>query len=259
MITLNINTDAAVVFTNKLEKMKKSALPNAVRGALNKAAFHTKKETLPKSAKKSFVHREANFFKANSSVDMAKGFEVSNMKSTVGFISSRLKGSNNNAVKELEQQEEGGTIGGRSFVPIKTARTGNSPAKKVKVNYRLHSIKNVINANNGSKSLSAKQKFIRAAIVAKKLYGNNAFVIGNNRNRSGKLTLSRIDEVSSDLKTKKLRIKRTALYTYNRGFKAKIRGTDFAKRAAHESGLRIGDFFIAEARRQFERIQKTGK
>lgn len=40
---LNVNTDATVALTNKLEKLHKSAFPVAVRSTLNSAAFDMKK------------------------------------------------------------------------------------------------------------------------------------------------------------------------------------------------------------------------
>jgi len=47
----NINTDAAVVLTNELEKLHRSRLPNAIRGTLNSVAFDVKKHTLHKITK----------------------------------------------------------------------------------------------------------------------------------------------------------------------------------------------------------------
>ena len=48
---LNVNTDAVVALTNKLEKLHRSAFPVAVRSTLNSAAFDMKKDTILKSAK----------------------------------------------------------------------------------------------------------------------------------------------------------------------------------------------------------------
>ena len=104
---LNINNDKTVIFTNTLEKLHRSALPVAIRGALNKAAFDLKQKTMPESADKAFVNRSKNFFKANSRVAMAKGFDIGSMKSVTGFTEGRLRGSNNFAVQDLEQQELG--------------------------------------------------------------------------------------------------------------------------------------------------------
>jgi hypothetical protein len=94
---------------------------------LNKAAFDVKQNTMLKSAEASFVKRQPNFFKANSRVEMASGWDLDKMQATVGFNSSGLKGgSNNHAVEDLEQQERGGTIKSRSFIPTDSVPDGGS-------------------------------------------------------------------------------------------------------------------------------------
>jgi len=122
VIELNINNTANVAFSNKLERLSKSALPVAVRTTLNSAAFDVKKNTMPEQVSKTFTERRKTFFKANSRVEMARGFNVESMQSKVGFIN----GGKNQAVRDLEAQEEGGKIGGRSFVPMDTSRISKS-------------------------------------------------------------------------------------------------------------------------------------
>ena len=119
---LNVNTDAVVAFTNKLEKLNRSAFPVAVRTALNSAAFHMKKDAIINSAKDNFIQRKPSFFKANSKVLPANGFDVNTMQSKVGFT------GNSQAVEDLEQQEQGGTIKGRSFLSIGD-ESSNNPAR----------------------------------------------------------------------------------------------------------------------------------
>ncbi|MBL4809315.1 MAG: hypothetical protein JKY43_04565, partial [Phycisphaerales bacterium] len=46
-VEFNVNTDAVVSLTNKLEKLHKSAFPVAVRGTLNSAAFDVKQKSMP--------------------------------------------------------------------------------------------------------------------------------------------------------------------------------------------------------------------
>lgn len=232
--------------------MRRSSLPYAIRGALNNAAFDVKKETMPKSARKEFVQRQPNFFKANSRVDMAKGFDVKTMKATVGFTETGLKGGTNFAVKDLEKQEHGGGIKGRSFVPMDQGRIGSSSTKPVRANYRLADLKNVINSNKVN-SPNKKQRFIRASFAAKKAYGNKAFVLGNIRG-GGRLTLSKINSIRSNRRN--VLIKRTPVYSYKKGFVAKVKRTDFMRRASEESGLKINQFFINQAEKQFKFINK---
>jgi hypothetical protein len=170
---LNIDSSAVVKHANTLERMHKSALPVAIRGTLNKAAFNVKKDTLPRSATRNFINRSPNFFKAFSKVEMASGFNVNNMQSTVGMVNQDLKGSNNYAVKDLEQQESGGTIKGKSFIPMTDAR-GGSRSKPVRPGNRMSAIKNPLSAANG-KGRNKGEKYIRTAIAA----GVGGFVITN--------------------------------------------------------------------------------
>lgn len=258
---LNINSDSLQAHVHKLRKMHKSALPTAIRETLSKAALNVKQDTMPKSAKKEFVNRQPNFFKANSSVVFAKGYDVKSMKATVGFIDSKLKGGKNNyAVADLEQQEHGGAIGGRSFVPMDEARTGKNKNKLVRRVNRLGNINlsDVLKANTMASRLSRrtgkKQAFIRAALMAKKLHGDNAYVLGNSKN--GQRTLSRINSISVNKKTRDLQIDRTPLYTYKQGRMARVQATNFMKRASFETQSHMDETFIKEAQKQFDRIRK---
>lgn len=253
-IQININADAAVIFTNKLEKIGKTALPNAIRSALNSAAFDVKQKSMPAMAKKEFVDRNPNFFKANSRVEMAKGNDIKSMKSIVGFVEKGLKGKSNFAVKDLEQQETGGRIKGKSFIPMKDARTSKSLNKMVKPINRLRNISKIIETKNVKSSGNKKQKFIRAAIMAKKFYGKDAYVLNNWA--GGRHTLSRIDQISSNMESRKLEIKRTVIYSFKKGRNIAVKGTRFMQRASHESGLKISDFYVRAARVQLNKFIK---
>jgi len=68
------------------------------------------------------------------------------MRATIGMVEASLKGSHNYSVKDLEQQELGGAIDKRSFIPLKGGRIGNSFGKNVRANARLSSINNLIDA-----------------------------------------------------------------------------------------------------------------
>jgi hypothetical protein len=209
---------------------------------------------MPKESEKAFENRSKNFFKANSKVIQASGFNVNTMQSEVGFYENKLKNqSTNYAVKDLEQQENGGKISGKSFIPLNKARSGNSPTRNVKKGFRLNDVikGNVIDVKK-NKAKSKKQQYIRSAIYAKMKFGNDAFLLGNTF-KGGNRTLSRIDSVSSDIKTKKLQVKRTPLYTYRKGRKITVAGTNFMERAAHESSLIMDKQFTIQAIKQFKK------
>ena len=135
-IEFDVNMDEVVVFSNKLEQLNKTAFPNAVRTALNSAAFYVKQETLLPIAKQVFTERQPNFFRANSRVKMAQLGPVNSMESKIGMVD--LSGDNF-AVRDLEQQEHGGKIGGKSLIPLDPARTSKRYQKKVAKKSRLGS------------------------------------------------------------------------------------------------------------------------
>lgn len=235
---LNINTNAAVIFTNKLEKLHRSALPSAIRGTLNKAAFDVKKTTMPAVAGETFKKRQPNFFKANSRVDMAKGFDIASMKATVGFTETNLKGESNFAVKDLEQQERGGNIKKRSFIPMQPARSGGD-ARPVRPVNRLSGIKKIVNSAK-MKGVNDKQKFLHAVADA----GVGGFVLGN----KNKNVLWRVESIG------KGKIKMKPIYSFKAGRNVNVKGTGFMEKASLESAHKIDDFYVQEAKRQIERL-----
>lgn len=238
-IKLNINSDAAVKLTNKLEKLHKSALPNAVRGTLNGAAFDMKKNTLLKSASDAFVERDKRFFKATSKVEMAKGFDMRTMQATVGFKGTG-KG-NNQAVDDLEKQEKGGVIPSRSFIPVDTARQSNSKNKMVRANARLKKIR--ISDVKNATGKSDKQKFVKTVAFA----GIGGFVLSD---LNGKRILWKVNSIK---KTPDGKFKLTPLYSFEKGRKVKVGETGFAERAAIQTQQKINHIYNEQAQRQFKK------
>ena len=243
MLQLNINTDAAVVFTNKLEKLHRSALPVAIRGALNSAAFNTKQKTLQTEAKSAFESRSKNFFKAFSKVDMAKGFNVNTMQATVGFIQQGLKGENNYAVKDLEQQEHGGSIKKRTFIPFNEARVGSNHSRLVSPRNRLGRIQRIVNATN-AKGVNAGQRFIKSVIHA----GVGGYVLSDFK---GKQVLYRVNSLNRN----RIGFKLTALYSVQKGRNVNVKSTGFAQRAAITSGKLIESYYVEQAKKQIEKLR----
>ena len=252
---LNIDSSKSVVFADKLERMSKRALPRAVKETLSKAALHTKQETMPKSTEKEFTIRRKNFFKANSSVEFAKMGSINSMRSTVGFIESKLVGSENHAVKDLEQQEYGGRIKGRKFIPMDTARVGKSREKLVKRSVpKLKELKDlgVIWAGDKKKNFTRKraktkkQRWVRAAFRA----GVGGFVAGNRKR--GRVTVRRIESISSNISTRALEIKSTPVYSFKKGGIKPVKSRGFMRRASLDTGTIMDDLFINEARKQIE-------
>jgi len=231
-----VDNDAVVEHTNRLEKMHKSDFPLAVRGTLNSMAFDVKQNTMPNKAEKEFVNRQKNFFKANSKVEMANGFNVSTMHSKVGFIS--LSGTNY-AVDDLEQQEHGGDIKGRSFIPLDKARVSNSPNRIVSRNNRISKIKNIVKVSE-AKGNNDGQKFIKSVVFA----GKGGYVLTDN-------TLIRVDSLSRQSGKWKFKLK--ALYSFKKKRSVKVKKTEFMKEASEMSAEKGNRFFIEQAERRFSK------
>lgn len=262
----NINTNSSVVFTNKLEKLHRSALPVAVRGTLNDMVFDVKTKTMPASSFAEFEHREKNFFKANSKFAQAQGFNIKSMEASVGFYENKLKNQSTNfAVKDLEQQESGGNIEHKAFIPMKAARKGAKGI--VRANARMDQIGDHVIDAKKVRSISGhsapnllntvrKQKLIRAAIKAHRVWGNSAYVLGN-PNAAGRQTLFKVEDVYSlnTDKNRKLHIKLTALYNVKKGRSVNVQKTGFMHEASINTVKKSDDFYINQALKQ---LRKAG-
>lgn len=243
---LNINTNEVVKFTVKLERLRASALPNAIRGTLNDAAFDVKQKTMPVQAQAEFINRTPNFFKANSRVEMATGFSVNTMKATVGFFSNNLRGDNNYAVKDLEQQEYSGSIDKKSFIPLDPARKSGHTSL-VKPANRLTAIKNIVVAKNMGAG-SKKQQFIKAIYKA----GAGGYVLGSNI--KGENTLWRVDSIDPNPEAKRFSL--TPLYDFRKARKVKVGEKMFMRTASLNSANKLNKFYIAQANFQIKRYAK---
>lgn len=179
---LNINSDAVVKFTRTLESLGKEVLPEVVRTVLNGAAYGVKKKTMPKEADR-FAKRKPTFFKANSTVVPAVGLDLRTMKSEVGFVPK--PGDRSHSVEDLEQQEHGGGIGNRAFIPLKGARVGGAWNRMVRKDTALANIGDDIVDSLDAKGANDKVKFVKSAIHA----GKGKFVIGTTRKNGARMLM----------------------------------------------------------------------
>lgn len=244
---LDVNTTAVVKFTNKLERIGRVELPIAIRGTLNKAAFDVKQRSMIVSAEAHFVKRNANFFRANSHVNMAKGLDTNAMRSVVGFVPSKAQ-YNNKAVQELQQQEYGGDIPNRTFVPTEGARVGSS-ATPVRPKNRLRTIGPQLSRAINVKNIpgpNRRYKFMRAAHKA----GRGGYVIAGLR----KPMLYRIESISR--KYGRTFIKQKPLYSFSEGRSVKIERTSFMREASLNTANRLERFYIEEAKRRIAKMSK---
>lgn len=213
---LNVNTDAAIQLTAKLEKLHRSAFPSAVRNTLNDLAFEAKKQ-IPLEANDQFTIRQKNLFNRFSIVEKASGFNVGSMVSKVGIDGSKLT----TIAEGLEKQETGGTITGSKLIPNDKARISGSYAKKVKMKNRLSGIK-----------IATRKSPIKGAkyILLKKGGQGNVFEINN-----GKLT---------------------PVYTYQQTRQKKIQKRPYIQPAVKTAVSKTEAFYKKNAEFQFKKHLK---
>lgn len=233
---LNVNTDAVVQLTIKLEKLNRSAFPIAVRDTLNSAALDMKQNSIIQSSDDNFIKRKPSFFKAASKVNFATGFDVNSMQSVIGFV------GNSQAVDDLEQQEKGGEIGSRSFVAMNPARVSNAYKKNIRPNARLKSLK-IIDTKNVSGANEA-QKFIKSVLHA----GKNGNVLSAYK---GKSILWRVNSIS---RNEEGGFKLTPLYSFEKGRKVKVDKTEFMKEASEMTHKKLDETYAKAAQKQFDKV-----
>lgn len=249
-LKINVGSDELVKYTNRLERFHKSAFPNAVRTALNSAAFDVKKNTLLESADKEFINRSKNFFRANSRVEMAKGWELPNMVATAGM---KPLGGSNYAVDDLEQQEHGGTIKKRSFIPMKDARTGKSNRRNVKRANRLSNITKMVVADE------IRTRKTKSGTVVPVSNPRERFMVAVHVAGKGGFVLSKgtVFKVNSLRKTRGGNMKLTAIYSFKKNRSVKVQPTHFMEKAAKKSHKKLPGFYIREAEKQIKKY--TGR
>jgi hypothetical protein len=254
---LKVNSDAVRRHADALERVSKRALPLAVRQTLNSMAYDVKQKTMPESAGK-FVQRKPSFFKATSKVEQASGLDVVSMRAVVGFVPpANDKGR---AVEDLEEQEVGGNIGGRSFIPLKGARTSRSWNKMVKAGMRMGDVANkmikaqdlVRGMRNYSPDKRRRQQWMKSAIHAKK----GGMVLGSYKARGvGGRYLYYINSVKRKANGKTV-VNATPIYHVKRNRAVRVEATRFMRVASMKSAGKGDQFFEQHAERAIKGVGK---
>lgn len=249
---INVNTDELVHFTKKLEKLNRSAFPVAVRQTLNTQAFQTKKKELIDEYNKAFTVRNRGFAKAFSKVNPATGFDIRRMQASVGMSDRDNKGKTNQAGENMEQQQVGGRIGGRTFIPTRFARVGSSNSRAVKKSMRLSELNKEKSIKKAPRTRFAdgngKQKFVRTAAYArvkrKKFIRTDTMLYKVGGGTSGKY----------NYRFRKLSVSITPIYSIKKGRSVSINSPNlFTQRAALRVNKRADRIFKEHAEKQFKR------
>ncbi|MCH9621013.1 MAG: hypothetical protein S4CHLAM20_04270 [Chlamydiia bacterium] len=224
MPVLNVNTDAVVALTSKLEKMRKHDFPVTVRKSLNSVAFDNRNSVLPSQFQSNFIQRNKGTVRAFTRVSTAQGFSVNKMRSISGFIDS-----GRSFTDDMLKQELGGSVE-RSKIANTKARSGGSNSRLVSSKNRLRNIGRL--SGRGVKK-GNKKGFVKAAHSV----GVGGFV------KYGS-TLFRINSLN------KGRIKATPIYSDVSGRKIKLKSTGFVRKSGVISGQKMERFFISEAKKR---------
>ena len=252
MLTLNVNSDALIKLTNKLERINKSAFPVVVRQTLNTLAFETKKE-IPAEAGKSFEIRSPGFFRAFSRVELATGFKVDGMSSKVGMTEGKRGGASEQAGRDMLQQQVGGQIGGRTFIPMDEARTSGNKKKRVRKENRITGINRIVDSKI-SRGRTPRQRLIKTSMyVVNKFQGDPGTVVSHTNN--GKTTLYRVKRGSGKIKirTSDGLIGLTPIYSMKRGRSIVVKAIPFVQKVSVRKAKNSDRIFAMHAEKQFKK------
>ncbi len=242
------------LYAKKLARTGKYDLPVVARQTLTGAAVNAKKKNLPNQFKKDFTNRKKTFIKSNSKFTKAKGNNLNNMRAMVGIVGKSRNSNAQQAVEDLKQQEHGGTISGRSFVPIDDSRSGKKNNKNVLNSFRINKMrKNMVKASRNPKGRSKEERFVLSALHAEKTFGRGKGFVLSEKNASGKQFVYRINQVNKSKSERKLFIKQTPVYSYEKNRKVNVKQRKFLKKASEMQGKNLKRNFVKHAKKRFKR------
>lgn len=247
----NVNTDAVIALTAKLERLNKSAFPSAVRSTLNDGAFEMKKKNILDSAKKNMEVRNPSFFRKFTGVKRASGFKVNSMYSEVGFKNTDpnpIKGKK--AIEGMEHNEVGGSDNTGAMYMAKS-RTSNNRDRLVRKKARFE--KSRIAKGTSSKMRSKKLANIQNMVAS--LQEKAPTFIETSK---GKF-LVQVTNISSRTVGKrkgKLDIKLEFLMRGRKKNVAHAKATHFNKEAAVVTSKQMDKFYVKNATFQFNKVLK---
>tara|TARA_R110000868_G_scaffold316415_1_gene577288 strand:+ start:99 stop:854 length:756 start_codon:yes stop_codon:yes gene_type:complete len=245
--SFNVNTNATIALTAKLERLNKQAFPSAVRSTLNDAAFAMKKGNILESAKKNMTVRNPAFFRKFTGVNRANGFDVRSMNSEVGFVNTDPnKEKGRKAIEGMEHNEVGGSDDtGAMYLP--KSRTSNSSKRLVKKKARFS--RGNIATGTSSKMKTKKLNFIANAYASAK--ENKPTFIQTSKGSF----LVQVTKFSSN--HSKLKIKMNFLMRSRRTHAAHAKATHFNLEAAMKTQKEMEGFYVKNAEFQFNKVLKS--
>ena len=229
--------------SKRLRNAHRSTFPVAVRSTLNDMAYDVNtNHLLPVlKAKSGMTIRNESFFKKYSGFQKATGFDIGSMYSQVGMIPS---GNASKAVNRLDEQDVGGTLGDRNYVPNENVRHGKTRSGRVRKSGFLQRQKLV-----GRVAFGDTQDLIRTVVKTNIhsggkgkgtviLYGNSLYeIVGFKRLRA----------------ENRIKLHLTKLYSYEKNRKVTVKPHRFMEKSAILAGVKIQSLFNTNLEKQFKR------
>jgi hypothetical protein len=241
----NVNTNAAIVLTDKLERLNKYAFPNAVRSTLSDGAFHMKKKAIYESANKNMTVRNKTVFKKFTGVEKAKySRNIEQMKATVGFIDKDgIKGSK--VPQGMENNEFGGTDDdGLMYMP--KTRISGSQKRLVRKSSRY-----------------SKSNLVKGRVRTKKSVSNTMNMLSSYEEKKPTFVttkkgrfLVQVTEISWNFATSKNTFKLEFLMRDRKRKQARAKATHFNREAAQSTQKLMEGFYAKNAQYHFDKALK---
>lgn len=241
----NVNTDAVIHLTAKLERLNKSAFPAAVRATLSDGAFEMKKTNILESAKRNMTVRNKTVFKKFTGVERAKfNRNVEAMSATVGFIpKDGVKGSK--VPDGMEANEVGGTDKyGLMYLP--KTRTSNSSTRLVRRKSRYNKSNIIKGRVRTKKSVSNTMNMLSSFDEKKPTFVTT---------KKGRF-LVQVLEVKHDFVRNKPIFTLDFLMRDRKKHNAKAKASHFNREAAQKTQKQMEGFYIKNANYQFQKLWK---
>ena len=241
----NVNAEAVIHLTAKLERLNKSAFPSAVRATLSDGAFEMKIKNIAISAGKNMTVRNKTVFKKFTGVERAKfNRNVESMSATVGFIpKDGIKGSK--VPEGMEKNEVGGTDDdGMMYLP--KTRTSNDRDRLVRRKSRYNKANIIKGRVRTKKSVSNTMNMISSFEEKKPTYVTT---------KKGKF-LVQVTDMKHDFVKNKPIFTLDFLMRDRKKFKAKAKATHFNREAAQKTQKQLEGFYLKNAEFHFAKVWK---
>jgi len=233
----NVNADAVIALSARLERLNRSAFPSAVRSTLNDGAFAMKKTNILESARKNMNVKSPMFFKKYTGVRRATGFKIEMMSAEVGFTDKHVDKAQKAVNYGMEANEVGATDQtGLKYYP---ATRGSRGMVKRSMYFDKNNVDDDQSGNTVKRVFRAKKK------------GKHLFI-----NTSKGKALIKVKSIKKGANGR-IKINSQLLMMDRTQKKAKAKATHFNKEAAIKTSKSMDDYYLKNATYQFNKALRT--